>query len=196
MLQIALDLLAKCGIWGLFVATAVEASSLPFPGGLFVLIYGYLMDVSPLTLVLISALNSMVYMAFSLIPYYLGTRIEKFSKKKFDQKKIQKAQYWFQKYGEWSITLSRPTGFGNYVSYISGMSRIKLWRFLLFSYLGVFPWNTLLLFIGRKGNLDTVQQFLDLTQKFGYILFGTAILVLGGWYLLKKNKQNAPCEKG
>ncbi|MGX9707351.1 DedA family protein [Laceyella tengchongensis] len=196
MLQIALDFLDKCGMWGLFVATAIEASSLPFPGALFVLIYGYLMDVSPWTLVLISAINSFVYVAFSLIPFYLGTRIEKFSKKKFDQKKIEKAQMWFKKYGEWSITLSRPTGFGNYISYISGMSHISLWRFIVFSYLGVFPWNTVLLFVGRKGNLDTVQHFLDLMQKFGYILAGVVALAFGVWYLFKKNKQRTQCEKG
>ena len=109
------------------------------------------MDVSTWQLVAISALNSLVYVVFSLIPYYIGKYLGNLTQKKFDEKKVKKAQEWFQKYGEWSITLSRPTGFGNYISYISGISDISIWRFGLLSYLGVFPWNTLLLFIGNYG---------------------------------------------
>ncbi|MBA4547798.1 VTT domain-containing protein [Thermoactinomyces intermedius] len=191
MLQTALDFLEKCGVWGLFAATAIEASSLPFPGATFVLIYGYLMDVSTWQLVAISALNSLVYVVFSLIPYYIGKYLGNLTQKKFDEKKVKKAQDWFQKYGEWSITLSRPTGFGNYISYISGISDISVWRFGLLSYLGVFPWNTLLLFIGNYGSLETVERFLAMTRKVGVMI--TIILVMAAafilWYYLKKNKE-------
>ncbi|MGI6475389.1 MAG: DedA family protein [Thermoactinomyces vulgaris] len=191
MLQTALDFLEKCGVWGLFAATAIEASSLPFPGATFVLIYGYLMDVSTWQLVAISALNSLVYVVFSLIPYYIGKYLGNLTQKKFDEKKVKKAQDWFQKYGEWSITLSRPTGFGNYISYISGISDISVWRFGLLSYLGVFPWNTLLLFIGNYGSLETVEHFLAMTRKVGVMI--TIILVFAAafilWYYLKKNKE-------
>ena len=191
MLQTALDLLEKCGVWGLFAATAIEASSLPFPGATFVLIYGYLMDVSSWQLVAISALNSLVYVVFSLIPYYIGKYLGNLSQKKFDEKKVKKAQYWFQKYGEWSITLSRPTGFGNYISYISGISDISVWRFGLLSFLGVFPWNTLLLFIGNYGSMETVERFLGMSQKVGVMI--TIILVMAAavilWVFLKKNKE-------
>lgn len=191
MLQTALDFLEKCGVWGLFAATAIEASSLPFPGATFVLIYGYLMDVSTWQLVAISALNSLVYVVFSLIPYYIGKYLGNLTQKKFDEKKVKKAQDWFQKYGEWSITLSRPTGFGNYISYISGISDISIWRFGLLSYLGVFPWNTLLLFIGNYGSLETVERFLAMTRKVGVMI--TIILVMAAafilWYYLKKNKE-------
>ncbi|MBA4493069.1 DedA family protein [Paenactinomyces guangxiensis] len=196
MLQFALDFLEKCGPWGLFAATAIEASSVPFPGAMFVLIYGYLFQVGPWQLVLLGALNSAVYTLFSLIPFYLGYKIENFSKKKLDQSKVEKVQLWFKKYGEWTIIFSRPTSFGNYISYISGLSRIKPWRFILFTYFGVFPWNTLLLFIGNLGSLDTVQRFLDVSQKFGTILAVAVILIALTWYVLRREKQKQNCEKG
>lgn len=75
---------------GAFAATAIEASSLPFPGATFVLIYGYLMDVSTWQLVAISALNSLVYVVFSLIPYYIGKYLGNLTQKKFDEKKVKK----------------------------------------------------------------------------------------------------------
>ena len=82
-----------------------------------------------------------------------------------NQKKFKKAQEWFKKYGEWSIALSRPLSIGNYISYLSGFSRVKPWRFIVLTYLGIFPWSTLLLFIGNKGSIDTIQHFLDMSQK-------------------------------
>jgi membrane protein DedA with SNARE-associated domain len=189
MLQYALDFLEKCGVWGLFAATAIEASSLPFPGSLFVLVYGYLFQVSAWQLVLLGALNSVVYTLFTLIPYSVGYKLEHLSKKTFDVKKIEKAQAWFKKYGEWTIVFSRPTGFGNYVSYISGISKVKVGRFLFFTYLGVFPWNTFLLFVGNLGSLDTVQRFMDVSQRFGTFLFTAVILIAIAWFVVKKGKQ-------
>lgn len=189
MLQVALDFLEKCGVWGLFAATAIEASSLPFPGALFVLIYGYIMDVTPYQLVIIGAANGLVHTIFGMIPYMIGTKLGDFSKKKFDAKKIEKAQRWFRKYGNWSIALSKPTGFGNYISYISGMSRIKPWRYVLFSLIGTIPWNIILLFIGFYGNLETVQRFLDLSEKFGMILFICALAIAGVIFVVRKERE-------
>lgn len=189
MLQFALDFLEKCGVFGLFAATAIEASSLPFPGALFILIYGYLIPLGPWKLVLLSAANSLVYTFFTLIPYAIGYKLEKSSKKRFDEQKIEKAQKWFQKYGEWSISLSRPLSIGNYISYISGISRIPVWRFVFFTFLGIFPWCTLLLFIGQKGNLSTIQRFLDISQKFGFLIIAILIIIGVTWICVKKNQK-------
>jgi len=198
MLQVALDFLEKCGVWGLFAATAIEASSLPFPGALFVLIYGYIMDVTPFQLVMIGVANSMVHTLFGLVPYGIGTKLEKLSKKKLDSNKVEKAQIWFQKYGEWSIALSKPTGFGNYISYIAGMSKIGPWRYLLFSFIGNFPWNMLLLCVGYYGNLETVQRFLELSEKFGILLLVLTIIVVGVVLIIRRERQKdrMQCEKG
>jgi membrane protein DedA with SNARE-associated domain len=199
LMQYVLEFLEKCGIWGLFVASAIEASSLPFPGATVVLVYGFVLKVTqnthPWQLVAIAFVNSLVYVVFSLIPYQIGSKLEAFSKKKFDMKKIEKAQRWFQKYGEWSITLSRPTGFGNYISYLSGISKIKIGRFLLFSFLGVFPWNTLLLFVGSMGDLDTIQRFLDRSEKWGIYLFATLIFITATWFISKRIRQKASYKK-
>ena len=195
MLQFALDFLEKCGVFGLFAATALEASSLPFPGALFILIYGYIMDVGPWQLVLLAAANSVVYTIFTMIPYGIGNRLEKFSNNRINQKKLKKAQQWFKKYGEWSIALSRPLNIGNYISYLSGFSRVKLWRFILLTYLGIFPWSTLLLFIGNKGSIDTIQRFLDMSQKAGVIIVAVIVIVGGVWFYFRRSQQKQRSEK-
>jgi membrane protein DedA with SNARE-associated domain len=186
MLHTVLHYLQSFGVWGLFGSTAIEATSVPFPGALFLLIYGYLMPIGTWQLVLLSAVNSLIYALFSLIPYYIGMKIGKLSKKKLDPQKIEKAQHWFQKYGDWSIALSRPTGFGNYMSYICGLSNISICRYLVFTFIGVFPWNTLLLFIGRQGNLETIQKFLQLLKQGGTIALIVFVLACSGWIFAKK----------
>lgn len=195
MLQFALDFLEKCGVFGLFAATALEASSLPFPGALFILIYGYIMDIGPWKLVLLAAANSVIYTLFTLIPYGIGNQLEKFSKKRMNQKKFKKAQEWFKKYGEWSIALSRPLSIGNYISYLSGFSRVKPWRFIVLTYLGIFPWSTLLLFIGNKGSIDTIQHFLDMSQKAVLIIIAFVVVIGIVWFYIRRNQEKQRSEK-
>lgn len=195
MLQFALDFLEKCGVFGLFAATALEASSLPFPGALFILIYGYIMDIGPWKLVLLAAANSVIYTLFTLIPYGIGNQLEKFSKKRMNQKKFKKAQEWFKKYGEWSIALSRPLSIGNYISYLSGFSRVKPWRFIVLTYMGIFPWSTLLLFIGNKGSIDTIQHFLDMSQKAGLIIIAFVVVIGIVWFYIRRNQEKQRSEK-
>jgi membrane protein DedA with SNARE-associated domain len=194
MLDFAFTFLERCGVWGLFGATAIEASSLPFPGALFVLLYGYIMQVSSWQLVLIGFANSLIFSLFTLIPYAVGYQLESFSSKKMDSKKVKKAQEWFRKYGEWSITLSRPLSVGNYVSYIAGLSKIKPIRFFFFTLLGAFPWNTLLLFIGRSSSVEGIQKFLSTMGKFGTLTFVIIAVIacvwgLVWWYRRKNQKQ-------
>jgi membrane protein DedA with SNARE-associated domain len=193
MLDFAFSFLEQCGIWGLFGATAIEASSVPFPGALFVLLYGFIMQVNSWQLVLIGFANSVIFSVFTLIPYAIGYRLGTFSSKKLDSQKLQKGQQWFQKYGEWSITLSRPLSVGNYVSYIAGLSRIKPLRFFLFTLLGAFPWNTILLFIGRSSSVAGIQHFLVTLSKFGAITTAVVIVLVIAivsfwWYRRKQQK--------
>lgn len=189
MLQIALDFLKACGVWGLYGATAIEASSLPFPGALFVLLYGYLLDAGPIEMVMIGFVNSVIFSIFSLIPFMIGTRLSNYSRKKFDTIKIEKAQGWFRRYGAWSIVLTRPLSIGNYVSYISGMSGISPLRFFVFTWLGAFPWNTFLLFVGNSGSLEHIEHFLATLQSFGTYTIIILVLILLAWFFIWKWRQ-------
>ena len=97
------------------------------------------MDVSTWQLVAISALNSLVYVVFSLIPYYIGKYLGNLTQKKFDEKKVKKPRNGSKSTESGASPCHVSTGFGNYISYISGISDISIWRFGLLSYLGVFP---------------------------------------------------------
>lgn len=87
MLHFITDLLKQFGIWGLLSGLAIEASSLPFPGSLLTLTYGYLLNMHIVKLLLIALAGSAVYTAFSFIPYGIGYKLEDKVKKKLSKKK-------------------------------------------------------------------------------------------------------------
>ncbi|MGD6817227.1 DedA family protein [Metabacillus sp. 84] len=197
MLEFVINILKTFGIWGLLGGIAIEASSVPFPGALLTLAYGYVLDQPFSQMILIALLASLVYTVFTLIPYWIGAKLEHKVKEKFNRKRktIERTQRWFKKCGIWSIAISRPFGVGNYISYVSGLSKVKLLPFLLLTFIGVFPLNLAMLWLGSAGNLGSVQTFLSSMQTVILILAG---LALAGYliyrFFFKKKSCETPAE--
>lgn len=187
MFEVIFHFLKEMGTMGLFIGTALEASSLPFPGALVILIYGFLLKPSVIGTIFMALAVSIVYTAFSYIPYGIGYKLESKIKRKFNEKKVEKTKRVFKKYGEWTIALSRPFGIGNYVSYAAGMSKIRPWKFGILTFIGILPLAFLMLFLGRLGEIKKVNSILETSQTF--ILVGLGIILccyLGYKFLYKK----------
>lgn len=147
--DIIITFLNKIGLIGLFLAMFLEGSSLPFPGVIVVLSYGYAMDLSIIEAVFISIVMSIIYSIASFIPFLLASRCEGIIRKKFGRK-LDKAQAWFIRYGMWSISLSRPFSVGNYISYVAGMSKVPKLKYFFYTFIGILPWSFIMLVIGNE----------------------------------------------
>jgi membrane protein DedA with SNARE-associated domain len=179
MLEFIINIIKEMGMWGLFAGNAIEASSLPFPGVLVTLTYGYLLDPSWGKLITLAVLSSVIYTVFSYIPYVIGFKIKHTIKDKANAKntrKVEKAQKWFRKYGVWSIALSRPLGIGNYISYASGISKVNKFKFGVLTFIGIFPVTFIMLIVGKNGHLESVQALMSNVQN--YIFIGGAVLLI------------------
>ncbi|ASN07102.1 DedA family protein [Virgibacillus necropolis] len=186
MLEVVVDVIKEYGIWGLLASLAIEASSLPFPGGLVTLVFGFILNLTIVEVILYGLLASGVYTGFSLIPYYIGYKLEDKLKEKTSRKKIEKAQSWFKKFGVWSIAFARPLGLGNYISYVAGVSKINKWTFLSLTLLGILPWTVGVLWLGSVGNLKTVKSFMEEFQLYGIIALVVGIII---YIIYRKNKK-------
>ncbi|KUO58054.1 MAG: hypothetical protein APF84_18705 [Gracilibacter sp. BRH_c7a] len=144
-----LTFLKEIGSAGLFLAMFIEGSSLPFPGVLVVLSYGYAMNPSMTQLIYISIIMSIIYTLASFIPYMVGSKSEQVIRKKFERR-LCKAQTWFMHYGMWSISLSRPFSVGNYISYVAGMSKVPKVKYFMYTFLGILPWSFVTLLLGSE----------------------------------------------
>jgi len=166
------------GMMGLLAAMVIQGLSIPFPGAVITLVSGYLMSPSPWEMAAISLAMSLTYSISSCVPYAVGFKLQKKLLGGPFQDKFKKAQQMFCRYGEWSIAAARPSGMGMFMSFAAGMGKVKLWRYLLFTVVGTYPWYLLLLFLGRscKGN---IERALGLVHSYSmYILVGALFSLL------------------
>lgn len=170
-MQNLVNIIAGIGIPGLLMAMAIEGASIPFPGILVILTLGYILNITPMQIPVIAAEMSLIYCAASYIPYMIGFKLEGMIRKRYD-KQIGAAQKWFNKYGECSIALLRPFAAGNYISYIAGMSKVRLWKYALLTFIGIYPWSLLTLMIGHmsNGNAGYGIQFMQSNLVYVYIV--------------------------
>lgn len=167
--------LKDLGLIGLFTSIFLEGASVPFPGIIAVLAYGGLLDLSLAKMASIAAVMAVVYSLASLIPYFVGNKMEHLLWDKI-RKGLRKASSFFNRYGIWSIALSRPFGIGNYISYLAGISNVSLVKYLLLTFTGIFPWCFVILYLGDylNGNYD---QFKTLFNEYKFEFYGIGLLL-------------------
>lgn len=146
------------GLIGLFLTMFIEGASIPFPGIVVVLAYGYMMPLNILEASAVAAGMSFFYSIASLIPYAIAYKLENLLPSKL-KRGVKKARNWFHKYGVWSIALARPFGVGNYISYVAGLTKVGPLRFLCLTFIGIFPWALAMLIIGDK-TVPVIEQYL------------------------------------
>jgi len=128
---------------------------------------------------------SLTYSASSCIPYLIGFKFqEKLGKlnEGFFRNGLEKAQQLFSRYGEWSIAAARPAGAGMFISFIAGIGRVKLWKYLLFTILGTYPWYFFLLYLGfvHKGNAERVLILIQTHKEYIFAGAAAAALIWAG----------------
>ncbi len=177
MLSSVTSIIQGLGSTSLFISMFLEGSSLPFPGIIIVLVFGYLLHPDMQQIFWLSVGMGLAYSAASYIPYAIGRKLGNNGSGKFSEKLVRALQ-WFRRYGELSVCVTRPFVLGNYISYAAGMSRVKPWRYGVLTFFGIFPWAFLMLVLGRMYHSSTEEygKYLFLPIVF-FLLFGwTAIM--------------------
>jgi len=187
MLQYILSFLASVGIVGLVISMAIEGASIPFPGIILVITYGYILDPSMYEIIWIAFIMSITYSLLSYIPYLIGRRLEVKIKRIFKERMV-KAQDFMVKYGDVSVALTRPFGIGNYISYVAGIGKVKPWRYGILTFLGIYPWSFVMILLGKvyKGNNRVIMELLK--DYAGYVYGGGALIAIVyiGIHLLRR----------
>jgi membrane protein DedA with SNARE-associated domain len=100
---------------------------------------------------------------------------------------IQRADRWFQRYGEPTVLFGRLIPLIRaFVSLPAGVARMPLWRFTVFSLIGATPWVVALALAGYAagGNWTSVRK------GFEYVSYAIIVLiVLGALYALVQRRR-------
>ena len=124
----------------------------------------------------------------SLAEYYVaraGGRplIEKYGKYLLiTRKDIERADSWFETRGEITILIGRLIpGVRHFISIPAGVSRMNVPRFMLFTFIGAFPWSLFLAWAGfvLGENFDEIRDF---TRPF-VLPIAIIVLLAAAWII-------------
>ena len=182
---------------GVVFLMAIESAAIPFPSELIMPLAGWL---------LIQAKGGSVWMVplagfygglgnllGSLIAYWVSLKggrplLFKYGKYVLMSKdEVDKAEAWFNKYGEWAVFVGRLLPVvRTFISIPAGLARMNLWRFSVYTFAGSFIWSLGLAYGGfllgeNWEDLRAVMRPFDIPILL--ILVGA-----GGWFLMRRIK--------
>jgi len=189
------------GYYAIFVLMFFESACIPIPSEVTMIFAGFIVSRGVMNLWWVTAVGTLANVAGSIATYYIGAKggrplIEKYGKYVLiSHKKLETADRWFGRYGEWAVFISRLLpGIRTFISLPAGVARMNISRFLFFTTIGCVPWCLMLTYIGFKmgENWETV---LDYYHRFEYIILGlialTIISLITIWaYRRRKSKVN------
>ncbi|MCL5676316.1 MAG: VTT domain-containing protein [Firmicutes bacterium] len=172
-------------VLAVFLSGFLEGLAIPFPGTWLLALIGGAARLTVSELFGLSLITAAGYTTSSLVPYALGVVIRQLGSPAFlprlglTDDRLDHLQAWFARYGEPAVAWSRPLWIGNLVSIPAGIVRMPLWRFTLFTLVGIWPWALSILWIGDEAGA-LMENFG--TWAFWLMSAGIALAVAAGWY--------------
>lgn len=124
------------------------------PGETVVMAAGFVAEAGGLNPWLVGVSSLLGTMTGSNLSYWFGRRggreaLRKWGGKFFDEERIVAAEEYFERHGNKTVLVSRfAAGFKNFVPVIAGVSRMRLWIFELYTFIGALIYTTLMITLG------------------------------------------------
>lgn len=191
------DLSFLKSIFPLLATMFLEGSSIPFPGIVMVLGFGSLERPSFNQSMIVAFFMATSYTLASFIPYAIGRKLgvkvlSIFDKRKKIKASIDKSKEIVDKYGVFTIAISRFFGWGNKISYIAGISKIRYLPYGMLTFSGIYAWSLLMVNLGKlfKGNTNAAIEIIKKYTLYMYIIVGLVVVIYFAIMLLKYKLKN------
>ena len=169
LVQWVMTLVSEHLYWGVFVAALIETIVPPIPTMAVFPLAGYVASQNEMSLIETIGLgfaggtgatvgSTVIY----LVALKLGRlAILRYLKKiRVSEKKMVRVENWFQKYGDKAVLFGRMVPvFREMISIPAGILKMKLPKFLLYTFLGSWGWSILLVLIGYYFGIATFEIF-------------------------------------
>ena len=176
-----------------FIFMMIESSFIPFPSEVVVPPAAFLaMQRGDMNIFAVVAVATAGALAGALINYVLALLIGRpivyaFANSRFghacliDQKKVEKAELYFDRHGALSTFIGRLIpAVRQLISIPAGIARMNIWIFCLYSALGALVWNSILAGLGwwLSMHVSLDQLYAAVEQYNTYLSIGGLILLL------------------
>ncbi|MBI4322183.1 MAG: DedA family protein [Chloroflexi bacterium] len=184
------QLYISIGYWGVLLAMAIESACIPLPSEIILPMAGWMVSRGVFDLWWATIAGTLGCTVGSLVAYWVGAVggrpfILRYGRYILvSPHDLEKADRWFEKYGDWAIFLSRLLPVvRTFISLPAGISKMNLPRFVVYTTVGSFPWSLGLVYAGKAfgDNWEEIRVFLS---KFDYLI-AAVVVALVFFYVYK-----------
>ncbi|MCZ1264672.1 MULTISPECIES: DedA family protein [Paenibacillus] len=154
-MEFAREFIGQYGYFAIYGLLALGVIGMPIPDEVMMTFVGYLASISVLNYSVSIVVSFGGAFTGGLLSYTIGKKagrplVEKYGKwVGVNAKRLGRVESWFLKYGYWSIILGYfIPGIRHLMCCFSGISRMAIGRYVLFSSIGAFIWCVVFISIG------------------------------------------------
>jgi len=198
--------ISALGYGGVVLLMGIESACIPLPSEIIMPFAGYLVSTGQMNLWAVGVAGAIGCVLGSLVAYWVGMYggrplIEKYGRfVLISPHDLDLADRWFGRYGEAIVFTSRllPV-IRTFIAFPAGVARMKLSRFIVYTFAGSLPWCLGLAYVGQKlgeqWNKDETLK--TLFHRFDFLI-GIVGLLAAVWWIrrhlkhLKADKVSKP----
>ncbi len=196
-LNIITNVYEAMGWPGVVFLMGIESAAIPFPSELIMPLAGWLLieakGDSAWMLGMAAFYGALGNLLGSWVAYYISLKggrplLRKYGKYVLvTQHEVERAEEWFQKYGELAVFVSRLLPVvRTFISVPAGIARMNIWRFSFYTFVGSYPWSLGLAYGGYKLG-ENWEDLREVMRPFDFPIAGIIIIVVG-WFIYHRIK--------
>jgi membrane protein DedA with SNARE-associated domain len=189
--HIIIAVISTSGYAGILFLMAIESACIPLPSEIIMPFSGYLVSTGRFSLWAVAVAGALGCNVGSLVAYYIGAwggrpLVERYGRYVLvTRHDLQMADHFFARWGEWAVFFARllPV-IRTFIALPAGISRMNVWRFHLYTFLGSLPWCYALAFAGMKlgSRYTNLREYF---HRFDAVL-GILIVAGGAWFIYNR----------
>ena len=191
-----INTISHLGYGGIMLLMGIESANIPLPSEVIMPFSGFLVSSGQFGLWQIATAGALGCLIGSLFSYYIGAVggrpfIEKYGKYVLiSHHDLDSADKWFARWGEMATFIGRLLPIiRTFISFPAGISKINIWKFALYTFVGSWIWSYFLGYIGMKlgDNWETLKTYFHGADTLIEILIILG-LVLYIWRHIKNSR--------
>lgn len=184
------------GYTGIAALMAIESACIPLPSEIIMPFSGFLVAGGQFNLWLVALAGAVGCVVGSIVAYLVGLYggrplVERYGKYLLiSHHDLDLADRWFKKYGDAAIFFSRLLPVvRTYISFPAGIARMRFWHFIIYTFLGSYPWCLGLAYLGQRlgERWESLRDYFHGIDVVIVVLI-VAVIVWWVWRHLKHNQ--------
>ncbi|MFH1010932.1 MAG: DedA family protein [bacterium] len=177
--------ISSMGYLGIVLLMGIESACIPLPSEIIMPFSGYLVSTGVFDIWLTGLAGAVGCVWGSIVAYYAGQwggrpLVVRYGKYVLiSAHDLDRADHLFQRYGEAIVFVSRllPV-IRTFISFPAGVARMHFGRFVLYTFVGSFPWCLGLAWVGKLMG-ENWTHLRHIWHKFDYVIIGLILIGIG-----------------